>query len=165
MDRSPASPEWIAYHECGHALMALLLGGQVRRITIEPENDDGPAREGDAQILLPRKGIGKKQFAESTVRVSLAGPVAEMIYSGEPYHPGFVAEWANDWRAAWEAAAGLHADERTRLQYLERTAVELYHRLRQDDLWAALASLADNLLAHETLESEEVEEIVEAWLP
>jgi hypothetical protein len=39
-----------------------------------------------------------------------------------------------------------------------------YHRLKEDDLWAALAALADNLLAHETLEGEQVEEIVGAWL-
>ena len=58
----------------------------------------------------------------------------------------------------------LHADERKRLKYLEQVSVQLYHRLIEDDLWAALAALADNLLAHETLEGEQVEEIVGEWL-
>ena len=98
------------------------------------------------------------------MQVSLAGPVAEMIYSGDPYHPGLVAEWPTDWRQAWEAAMPLHPNERKRLQYLEQTSIQLYHRLKEDDLWAALAALADNLLAHETLEGEQVEEIVGAWL-
>ena len=89
---------------------------------------------------------------------------AAMIYSGEQYHPGFVAEWSADWRQAWEAAVPLHADERKRLKYLEDASIQLYHRLKEDDLWAALASLADNLLAHETLEGEQVEEIVGEWL-
>jgi hypothetical protein len=87
-----------------------------------------------------------------------------MIYSGDPYHPGLVAEWAADWGEAWEAAVPLHADERTRLKYLEDVSIQLYHRLKEDDLWAALASLADHLLAHETLEGEQVEEIVGEWL-
>ncbi len=157
-------PELIAYHEAGHALVALLLGGKVKQVTIEPDHDDGPERQGDTQVLWLRAGMSDKEFAKKAVQVSLAGPVAEMIYSGEPYHPGLVAEWAADWREAWEAAVPLHADERTRLKYLEDISIQLYHRLKEDDLWAALAALADHLLAHETLESEQVVEVVGEWL-
>ena len=156
--------ELIAYHEAGHALMALLLGGEVRLVTIDPDNDDGPERQGDTQILWRRAKISDKEFAKISIQVSLAGPVAEMIYSGDPFHPGLVVEWAADWREAWEAAVLLHPSERQRLEYLEQVSVQLYHRLKEDDLWAALASLADNLLAHETLEGEQVEEIVAEWL-
>ena len=158
-------PELIAYHEAGHALMALLLGGEVRLVTIDPDHDDGPQRQGDTQVLWRRSGISDKQFAMDAVQVSLAGPVAEMIYSGEAYHPGLVVEWAADWNDAWQAADILHRDERRRLQYLEQVSIELYHRLRGDELWAALAALADHLLAHETLEGEQVDEIVRQWLP
>ena len=157
-------PELTAYHEAGHALMAVLLGGKVKHVTIEPDDDDGPARHGDTQVLWRRSGISDKEFAKMAVQVSLAGPVAEMIYSGDPYHPGLVAEWAADWREAWKVAVPLHADERQRLDYLERVSIQLYHRLKEDELWAALAALADNLLAHETLEGEQVEEIVGDWL-
>ncbi len=157
-------PELIAYHEAGHALMALLLGGKVRQVTIEPDNDDGPERQGDTQVLWRRKRFSEKEFAQIAVQVSLAGPVAEMIYSGDPYHPGLVAEWAADWQLAWEAAAPLFPIERQRLEYLEQTSIHMYHRLRADDLWAALASLADHLLAHETLDGEQVEEIVGEWI-
>ena len=156
--------ELIAYHEAGHALMAVLLGGKVKQVTIEPDNDDGPDRQGDTQVLWRRSGISDEDFAKIAVQVSLAGPVAEMIYSGDPYHPGLVAEWAADWREAWEAATPLHPVERQRLEYLEQVSIQLYHRLKQDDLWAALASLADNLLAHETLDCEQVDEIVEDWV-
>lgn len=156
--------ELIAYHEAGHALMAVLLGGKVKQVTIEPDDDDGPDRQGDTQVLWRRSGISDDEFAKIAVQVSLAGPVAEMIYSGDPYHPGLVAEWAADWREAWEAATPLHPAERQRLEYLEQISIQLYHRLKQDDLWAPLASLADNLLAHETLDCEQVDEIVEDWL-
>jgi hypothetical protein len=156
--------ELIAYHEAGHALMALLLGGEVRVVTIEPDRDDGPERQGDTQVLWRRSTDGEKEFARKNVQVSLAGPVAEMIYTGEPYHPGFVAEWAADWREAWDAAAGLEAHERKRLKYLEDVSIRLYRRFQEEDHWAAIAALADNLLAHETLEWEQVEEIVGEWL-
>ncbi len=157
-------PELIAYHEAGHALMALLLGGEVRRVTIEPDNDDGPDRQGDTQVLWRRSGISDKEFAKQAVQVSLAGPVAEMIYSGDPYHPGLVAEWAADWSEAWNSAAALHQDERQRLKFLESISIQLHRRLQQDEMWAALAALADNLLAHETLDGEQIESIVREWL-
>jgi ATP-dependent Zn protease len=154
----------IAYHEAGHALMAHLLGGQVRSVTIEPDRDDGPERQGDTQILWRRRGVSDREYAQMAVQVCLAGPVAEMIYTGDPYHPGMVAEWAGDWREAWELATVLQPDERKRLKWLEEVSVRLYHRLKQDDYWAALAALADNLLAHETLEGEQVAEIISDWL-
>ncbi len=156
--------ELIAYHEAGHALMAYLLGAKVQRVTIEPDHDDGPDRQGDTRVLWRRAADGEQALARKMVQVCLAGPVAEMIYSNEPYHPGLVAAWAADWREAWDTAGLLHADERKRLTYLEEVSIQLYHRLQANDLWAALASLADHLLAHETLEGKQFDEIVAMWL-
>jgi ATP-dependent Zn protease len=156
--------EIIAYHEAGHAIMARLLGGEVRLVTIEPDNDDGPDRQGDTQVAWRRSGMSDKEFAKRAVQVSLAGPVAEMIYSGDPYHPGLVAEWAADWKEAWVSAVLLYPAERQRMEYLEQVSIQLYHRLKRDEIWAALAALADHLLAHETLEGEQVEEVVREWL-
>ncbi len=48
--------EVIAYHEAGHALVAVLLGGKVKQVTIEPDDDDGPDRQGDTQVLWRRSG-------------------------------------------------------------------------------------------------------------
>lgn len=156
--------ELIAYHEAGHALAAHLLGGEVRIVTIEPDRDDGPRREGDTQVVWRRARMTDKEWAHTTVQVCLAGPVAEMLYTGEPYHPGLVAEWAGDWQEAWTAAVVVHPNERRRLAYLEDESIRLYRRLKQEPTWSALASIADNLLAHETLEAEQVEEIVAEWL-
>ncbi|MDG2012474.1 MAG: hypothetical protein P8J33_03155, partial [Pirellulaceae bacterium] len=98
-----------AYHESGHALMAIQMGAQVRSITIQPDWDDGPERYADAQIAWPIDDFSQRELHEKMVLVALAGPVAEMLYRGEPLHPGFVAEWAADWKLAWEAATPLVA--------------------------------------------------------
>jgi len=153
-----------AYHEAGHAFVAIFLGASVHSVTIDPDWDDGPKRHGDAQIEWKLSEFNERELCEKSILVALAGPVAEMIHSGDPFHPGFVAEWADDWSAAWKAAAVVHTDEKRRLTYLEQMTVRLYQTMNRDDHWAALAAIVDHLLAHETLEGKHVQEIVEQWL-
>ena len=153
-----------AYHEAGHAFMATYLGARIRRVTIEPDWDDGPDRHADIQIEWPLEEFTRRELQENSILVALAGPVAEMIHSGDPYHPGFVAEWAADWKAAWKASAMLVQGERRQLAYLEQTTVKLYQLLNREDHWAALAAIVDSLLAHETLDGEDIEDIVSQWL-
>ena len=42
-----------AYHEAGHAFMAIYVGARVRSVTIEPDRDDGPERHADIQVEWP----------------------------------------------------------------------------------------------------------------
>ncbi len=153
-----------AYHEAGHAWIAISVGARVRSVTIEPDWDDGPERYGDTQVEWPLDQFTAQEFQEKSVWVALAGPVAEMIHTGEPYHPGFVPQWSADWKLAWETAASRFPAERQRLAYLERQTAELYRVLNRDEHWAALAVIVDNLLAHETLEGEQLEDILHPWL-
>lgn len=155
--------ETVAYHEAGHALMAVSMGAKVLSVTIEPEEDDGPRRSGDTAIEWRMTGLSPREFAERAIRVALAGPVAEMLYTGEPYHPGLVAEWQADWSDAWEHAALVHWDAKPRMAWLEELSIVIYKRFDSEPTWSALADLADNLLAHETLESEVVHGIVREW--
>ncbi len=144
--------------------MAIYVGAGVRSITIDPDWDDGPKRYADIEIEWPLVGITEREQCERMAQVALAGPVAEMIHSGEPYHPGFVAEWASDWQSAWKAVTAFRPDERKRLAYLEQTTRQLYRLLSQDANWAAIAAVVDNLLAHETLDGPEVEDILRQWM-
>lgn len=152
-----------AYHEAGHAYMAIRLGGRVTLVSIEPESDDGPRRSGETQVRWSRK-LTERQLCERAIQVALAGPVAEMLYSGNPYHPGVVAEWAQDWQMARQQAQRLLPHERERIEFLERMTVALYRQLDAEPHWSAIAALADHLLAHETLEGTQVREIVGDWM-
>ena len=156
-----ADEEETAYHECGHVYLAHLLGARIRGVTIEPDRDDGPARYGDASIEWPARRWSARDLSQRCISVALAGPVAEMIHRGEPLHPGFVPEWSQDWRVAWECAADLVTNERARLRFLEDTIRQLHAMLRQDEHWHRLACIVDHLLAHETLDEEQLAEILE----
>ncbi len=156
--------ELTAYHEAGHAWMAVVTGAHVVSVTIEPDWDDGPQRYGDTQVAWQRDQFTARELAEHAVLVALAGPAAEMTYRGEPYHPGFVAEWAQDWRDAWEAAEPLFGHEQRRLKHLESETARLCALLDEENHWAAVAELADQLLAHDRLEGEEVAACVAQWL-
>lgn len=158
-------PETSAYHEAGHALLAVYVGARVNSVTIDPDRDDGPQRYADAQVEWPTGELTGRELHERIILVALAGPVAEMIYTGNPYHPGLVAEWAVDWQLALKSAGQLFPTEQKQMAYLEQATVQLYRLLDRDDYWAALAAVADELLAHETLEGDDVEDIVGQWLP
>ena len=156
--------ELTAYHEAGHVLIAIYAGARVHSVTVDPDWDDGPERFGDAQISWPDGAFNQKSGLEKAVLVALAGPVAEMIHTGDPFHPALVSEWAGDWQQAWQAAAVLVPQREARMQYLEKQTISLYHLLREDSYWAAMGDLVDQLLAHETLEEEMIYEIISHWL-
>ncbi|MFK7770131.1 MAG: M50 family metallopeptidase [Mariniblastus sp.] len=153
-----------AYHESGHALVAILVGARVKALTISPDYDDGPNRFGEAQVEWPAGTYSKKEFAKNNIFVCLAGPVAEMIFRSEPFHPATVPEWSSDWNEAWEIAESLVPDKSKRMAFLEQTTRDLHEILSREQHWAALAALVDNLQAHEWLEWEEIEDIVSAWI-
>ena len=156
--------EEIAYHESGHAFAAAYLGARVHSISIEPDRNDLPDREGEATYSFRRGQYTQQQVAQNIMFVALAGPVAEMIYRQEPLHPAFVPEWAYDWQQAMDAAAAIQPDERKRLTVLEMLVRKMHELFRRDQHWAAIAAVADNLLAHETLDEDQLAEIFADWL-
>lgn len=157
--------EVCAYHEAGHAVMAYLCGARVQFVTIDPEWDDDALRhDGEIEVEWPAGKLTDRMLIEASIQVSLAGPAAEMIHTGEPYHPAFVQEWSLDWTKAWSLAAEIAVDEQMRLRLLEKTTREVYHFLASNHVWQGLASLVDELLAHEHMEGAEVHEVLSDWL-
>ena len=156
--------ELTAYHEAGHAFVAVFVGACVQSVSIEPDDDDGPDRYGDTVVEWDHGRFTKRQLVEKSILVALAGPMAEAIHRGEVYHPGVVPEWAADWRIAWNTAEGLRLSDRARLDFLEQAAMQAYRLMNRDDMWAAVAGIVDHLLAHERLEGNEVHDIVSHWI-
>ena len=154
--------EITAWHEAGHAFAAVYLGATVDSISIDPDRDDGPNRFGDTVVRWETSRFQTQELAEKSILVALAGPVAEMIHLGDPFHPATVAEWSLDWQLAWRAA-NFEKAARQRLKFLERLTIQLHQTLSQPQHWAAIGAIVDHLLAHEVLEGETVHEIVAAW--
>jgi hypothetical protein len=145
-----------AYHEAGHCVIAVLCGATATRACIDPEEDN---YFGQVDIEWPKGSNRADQ-----IMTILAGPVAEMIYRSEPLHPGFVQEWAQDWKQAWAIARPKTQDDRSCLAMLEKLTAELYRTLTTDRYWSAIAAVQDLLLAHDEIEHEQIEYEVNAWL-
>ncbi|HBE70155.1 MAG TPA: hypothetical protein DDW52_18560 [Planctomycetaceae bacterium] len=156
--------EICAYHEAGHAAWAVIRGGRIASISIDPVWEEGPRQDGVVEVEWP-PSMSDSDVARSGIEVSLAGPVAEMIYSGDPFHPATMPEWSGDWQTAWNLAASIWKDQKLRLRKLEAITRYLYEQLSDDNLWQAIASLSDELLAHEQMEYDEVHETLLRWLP
>ena len=153
-----------AYHEAGHAVMAYQFGATIESIDIGRDPAGPGDRYGAATIVWHFDWQRSKEGRQKAAMVALAGPAAEMIHSQEPYHPGLIAEWAEDWRQAWEAYAPLVPDDRKRLAALEQVTVDVFGHLYSDEHWAGLAALADEIEAHQMLEWPEIQETLSQWL-
>lgn len=151
--------EETVYHEAGHAYMAHRCGARVELITVEPLGLDGPDRYGSTTIVWPTPDPLQAPWLRRMIQVALAGPVAEMIYRQEPWHPALVPEWAEDWATAWQLAERVAPQPQRRLQLLERLSSELHAILFLDEHWHGIATLADHLSAHETLEADQLTHI------
>lgn len=157
-----------AYHESGHAVMGIYLGGIVQSVSLAPESsidwDDNFPRYGDTIIAWPTSSVTPRQHAEREVQTALAGPVSEMLYTGEEPGEMIHAESAADWYAASKHAATFIASQPKRTAYLVATLAELTDFFREETIWAAVGALADELQAHDVLESEAVHATVGFWL-
>jgi hypothetical protein len=153
-----------AYHEAGHAVVAAWLGAEVIRVTLEPDWDDGPRRDGDAAIRWHHGGMSPRELCQRELMAVLAGPVAEMIHSGERNPLDHLPQWAADWQLAYSLASKLVPGEARARALVEATAEKLHRVAGADAFWQAIAEVADLLEAHETIEGEQVHESLARWL-
>ncbi len=154
-----------AYHEAGHAVIGFALGATIDSVQLGGEADEWlPERFGDCRVNWGRVDPKADSQRQREIQTILAGPDAEMLYSGEAVHPAFHGPWQWDWRQASRIAAELYTDAAARTRVLERAILVLHRTMKTDGCWAAVAAIADELLAHEFIESDTIEEIVGFWL-
>ena len=157
----PEDSEITAWHEAGHAMMAILQGGRLERVTLEPPFDDGPARYGDT--VTRWTGLGAKELALAEIYVSLAGPVVEMIYTGDRVAIASEPEWLADWQRAKLSAAAMSRDAASADKLLRQTVSAIFELFEDRHQWAAVSAIADDLLAFETLEHDQVADTIAFW--
>ena len=98
-----------AYHEAGHAIMALSYGGRIVHVSIDPPDDDGLKRFGESIVQWPAAAAKDIEIAE--LKVSLAGPIAELAYDGARESIAECPEFAADWQQAVLSASRLKKEQ------------------------------------------------------
>ena len=61
--------EVTAWHEAGHAFVAVYLGGQVESVSIDPDWDDGPKRFGDTTIRWAAGQFTERELQTNAVNL------------------------------------------------------------------------------------------------
>jgi hypothetical protein len=131
-----------AYHEAGHAVMAVLLGRQVLKVSIAPGQMGFGVRLGACEI---RKGAGKgsKDWIEEEVLILLAGMVAQAQWVGEHCRQGA----AQDLQGVRRLLSHSRAATERQLERLEQRMLDKTEYLLGDEAAAqAVAWVAADLL-------------------
>ncbi len=145
-----------AYHEAGHAVVAMLRGFGVSRITVSRRGPIGGACE--FRFIVPRRASagGTKRVVRAAGAVALAGSVAEDraalergfvsvdLRSGLPF-PLFAPGAEEDRRIALRFAARIHPDRAARYAFLRRMRSSAERQLEDPRVWAAVERLAHRL--------------------
>ncbi|TWU04660.1 hypothetical protein Pla52n_27020 [Stieleria varia] len=146
-------------------MIGYALGATIESIQLGGEADEWlPERFGDCRINWGRVDASSDWQRQREILTILAGPAAEMLYCGENLHPAAFAPWQHDWQLAWQISKSLVRDPIGRTHALESCVLWLHNRLGTQPCWAAVAAVADELLAHEYLDQEQLADTLSFWI-
>jgi ATP-dependent Zn protease len=144
--------ECTAYHEAGHAVAHLLLGGAVRQVSIVP--DAGRARLGHCRryhlpSFRPDIDNGPKALprVEREVVAYFAGGIAEAHFRGRHCRSGA----RRDMEAAFDLACRVCASDEEAEKFLAWLYVRAKGLITAERHWPAVEAVARELLARRTL--------------
>jgi ATP-dependent Zn protease len=136
-DMEPPSDHVTAYHEAGHAVVALVLGRPVQRVSILANDDHLGRCEFGKSVFRP-----SEDWLEREILISLGGIAAEARHTGN---------------YAWDAAARdqryVHslavqrAGERQAERLQRRLLAKVEHLLAKEGHWRAVELIAAELLS------------------
>jgi hypothetical protein len=135
MDRSPA--EATAYHEAGHAVMALALGRPVAYVSVLPTRQFLGTCEFGKAVFRP-----SEDWLEREMLIALAGLAAEARFSGDYAWDGA----ARDRDYAEDLALQRAGTARKASRLLRRILSKAEHLLAQEENWRAIEAMAAELL-------------------
>ncbi len=130
-----------AYHEAGHAVVALVLGRPVQRVSILPDR----VRLGHCEF---KKGKFKpsEDWLEREILIALGGVAAEARLTGEYAWGGASQDYRYVHGLAVQRAG---AKQAPRLE--QRLLAKAEHILGQESNWRAVELIAAELLVHGVL--------------
>ena len=132
----PPLDEATAYHEAGHAVLAMALGRQVHAVSILPNRETLGVCEFRKASYRP-----SEDWIENEILIALGGVAAEAKHTG-------VHAWgpaARDWQYVYGLAVERAGERRAeRLAY--RLLSKAEHLLAKDGYWRAVELIAAALL-------------------
>ena len=130
-----------AYHEAGHAVMALVFDRPVQKVSILPDQ----RRLGHCEL---RKGVSRasQDRLEADILILLAGVVAEAIHTGAYNWSGAALDVQSVRRLAIMRSGAGHSDKLTR-----RLLAKTEHLLQQARNWKAVEQIATELLEKKSI--------------
>jgi ATP-dependent Zn protease len=137
----PVYDETTAYHEAGHAVVALALGRPVQRVSVLPDR----VRLGHCEV---KKGRFKpsEDWLEREILIALGGIAAEARFSGDYSWGGA----ARDYRYV-HGLAVQRAGERQAARLEQRLLAKAEHLLAHESNWRAVELIAAELLRRGTI--------------
>jgi hypothetical protein len=131
-----------AYHEAGHAVIALALGRAIDRVTVVPNQ----RFLGSCQL---QKGRVKptKDWLEDEILILLAGIVAESRFSGKYNPSGAAQDLTNTRRLSLMRAGGESQAVRLERRLLNKTE----HLVDETANWLAIEAIAQQLLINHAI--------------
>lgn len=139
-----------AYHEAGHAVIAIVVGRSVNKVSIIP----GGKRLGACKMDKGRKKASQDAL-EADLLILLAGMAAECRKSGR-YNMGGAAQ---DLVNAEKLALSRAGNSRQAEKILKRTLDKVHHLFDQSVNWAATESIAEALLKSEEISGREADHL------
>jgi hypothetical protein len=138
-DEEPAAgaSEATAYHEAGHAVMALALGRPVAFVSVRPTREFQGTCEFGKAVFRP-----SEDWLEREVLIALAGLAAEARHTGDYAWDGA----ARDYRYAEELALQRAGRPRQAERLLRRWLNKAEHVIAQAPHWEAVEQIVAELL-------------------
>jgi ATP-dependent Zn protease len=149
-----------AYHEAGHAVMAMFLGRAIQKVTIIPGQSHLGAQRLGACHLQKGKSRGSHDYLEVEVMIHLAGMVAESQITGRYCQQGAAQDLRFVRRMLQSRNEGEKQIERLEKRLLSKTE----HHLLDIDQWRAVEAIAAELIRSETISGRAAKHLYEQAL-
>ncbi|MFK8112533.1 MAG: cell division protein FtsH [Rubripirellula sp.] len=136
-----------AFHEAGHAVMAMSLGRLVQKVTIVPgKSQFGDVRLGVCELKKGRSKASKNTL-EDEVLILFAGMVAEAHFTGQYCRQGASQDLRTIHRLLASRSVNEGSNERLQRRLLNKTE----HQLQDPGHAKAIELIARELIARTTI--------------